>query len=87
MKYHINKTNDGVNITINSVENKQELLENFELCQKGQCGCPTNEYVKLESMNVESKEDEITITLKSKADQQLELSEIKKCLEFTLNRT
>ena len=87
MNYHVNETNDGVHITIDSVEDKQALMENFELCQKGQCSCPTTEYIKLESMSIVSGQNEITIELKSKTDQKFQISEIEKCLEFTLNKT
>lgn len=87
MNYHVNEKNDGINITIGSVKDKQALMQNFELCQKGQCSCPTTEYTKLESMNIVSGRDEIRIELKSKAEQKLQVSEIEKCLEFTLNRT
>ena len=86
MNYHVDETNDGINITIDAVEDQQKLLSNFELCQKGQCSCPTTEYTKLESMTIESGRDEIKIELKSKSDQKFQVSEIEKCLEFTLNK-
>lgn len=87
MKYKIEEKNNGINITIDSVENKKALLDNFELCQKGQCSCPTTEYTKLDSMNIINGQNQIKIELKPKNDQKFQVSEIEKCLEFTLNKT
>jgi hypothetical protein len=87
MKYQIEENQNRVHITIDGVEDKKALLDNFELCQKGQCSCPTTEYTKLETMNMVSGQDQIKIELKSKTDEKFQVSEIEKCLEFTLNKT
>jgi len=75
-----------INIYIKSkVEERDELLSNFELCQKGQCSCPTDEYKKLQSFNISSLNDELVLNLEAKPNQVLNINEIRKCLEYTSN--
>jgi hypothetical protein len=84
MKYKIKSGETGITIDINQTKGKQKnLLEAFHECQEGRCSCPTQEYSKLESLEIESNEDTIRLKLKSKPDEQLDESEIGKCLEYT----
>jgi len=62
------------------------LLEEFSNCQQGKCSCPTEEYKKLESLTVETFEHKISLTLKPKADQNFDINEINKCLNYTSNK-
>ncbi len=53
-RYRIHEDKSTVLIKVAEVgESKEQLLEAFGECQGGQCSCPTNEYDKLESMEVE----------------------------------
>lgn len=45
--------------------------------------CPTQEYSKLDSLEIETNEDIIKLKLKSKPDVKFDNSEISKCLEYT----
>ncbi len=84
MEYKIESSKNKLNIFIKSHEVEREtLLSNFALCQKGQCSCPTDEYKKLQSLNISSLDDELILNLESKPYQAFDLNEIKKCLDFT----
>jgi hypothetical protein len=64
-------------------ENQDRLLEAFGECQAGQCSCPTNEYDKLESMEVKQGEDLIRLRLEPKPGEKLDTSQIAACLDYT----
>jgi hypothetical protein len=68
---------------LGSLEVSRILGAIHQECQEGRCSCPTQEYSKLESLEIESNEDTIRLKLKSKPDEQLDESEIGKCLEYT----
>lgn len=87
MKYIINSTNKGVNIDVSETEGKQKLLlQAFQECQEGRCSCPTQEYAKLDSLEIENSEDSIHLKLKSKPGMQIDEAEISKCLEYTKDK-
>ena len=84
MKYKVNSADDVVNIEITEAEGKQEkLLQAFQECREGRCTCPTQEYSKLDSLEIETGENKINLKLKSKPDVKFDDSEISKCLEYT----
>jgi hypothetical protein len=87
MKYKIESSQNKLKIFIKSkAEERETLLSNFEVCQKGQCSCPTDEYKKLQSLNISSLGDELILNLESKPNQVFNVNEIKKCLDFTANK-
>lgn len=84
MKYNISKKPDGLEVRIAGVEGKQkQLLEAIQECRDGRCSCPTQEYQKLESLQVEQLNGKISIRLRSKEGTQLDQLEIERCLEHT----
>ena len=84
MKYKVDSSENEINIEITKAKGKQKrLLEAFQECQEGRCSCPTQEYAKLDSLQVQNKEDAIHLKLKSKPDKQFDEAEISKCLEYT----
>ena len=64
-------------------ENQDQLLEAFGECQAGQCSCPTNEYDKLESMELEPGEGVIRMRLEPKPGEKLDTSQVAVCLDYT----
>ena len=87
MKYLINKKKDGLHITIDEVENKKDsLLKAFQECQEGRCSCPTEEYKKLESLEIEQNKDGIQLQLKALDGLMLDVNEIQKCMEYTTKK-
>ena len=87
MKHKINETESGLDISIVVKEDKKkELLEAFQECQEGRCSCPTEEYKKLESLEIKHNDEKIELHLKSKDGSKLDKTEINKCLEYTEKR-
>lgn len=87
MKYKIDENEEGIEVSVDDVKNKKDtLLKAFQECQEGRCSCPTEEYKKLESMQIEQREDGIQLRLKSKQGVKLDKSEINNCLEYTKER-
>ena len=76
-KYKIIDQEKGLKIEVKDIEGQeQQRLGEFQKCQEGQCSCPTDEYKKLDSMEVEQKDGGIEIKLKAKEDQILDKEEI-----------
>ena len=83
-RYRIDDEDPSVSIEVTDVAGQeQELLEAFGECQAGQCSCPTDEYQKLASMDVQHTRDVIRIRLEPKAGQVLDTRQIASCLENT----
>lgn len=87
MKYSISKNAKGVDIAVEDFKNKKDkLLEAFQECQEGRCSCPTEEYEKLESLEVEHDDQNIRLRLRPKDGSTIDTSEIEKCLQYTSGR-
>jgi len=83
-RYRIHEDKSTVLIEVAEVgASKEQLLEAFGECQSGQCSCPTNEYDKLESMEVEPGENLIRMRLEPKPGEKLDTSQIAACLDYT----
>jgi len=86
MKTKITDKKDGVEIQVGEIgEGSDELLAAFKECQEGKCSCPSQEYEKVKSLSVEQSKEGITLSVKAKAGQQIDIAEIEKCLEHTKN--
>ena len=89
MKYRIDKMDERMHIEIVGVgDSENEVLGAFEQCQEGRCACPTNQYEKLRSLDMETGPDAITLRLTpkpgAKPGEAFEQEEIEKCLDFTI---
>jgi hypothetical protein len=86
-RYRIDEDEAAVSIELTELAGEQEeLLEAFRECQEGRCTCPTEEYRKVASMDVDADEDRIAIRLESKPGERLDSSEINACLEHTVGK-
>jgi len=84
MKYQISKKAQEVEIKVGGVEGQeQQLLDAFQECQEGRCTCPTQEYQKLDSLQVEHANGEISLRLKPKEGAEFDQAEIERCLAHT----
>jgi hypothetical protein len=84
-RYRIKEEESAVAIEVTEVGGHQdELLQAFGACQAGQCSCPTDEYQKLASMDVEQDPDAIRIRLQTKPGEKLDAAEIAACLDHTV---
>ena len=87
MKTKIVSKKDSVEIQVSEVgSHTDELLAAFRECQEGKCSCPSQEYEKVEYLSVEQSKEGISISVKAKAEQQIDIADIEKCLEHTKNR-
>ena len=84
-RYQITETASSVAIELTEVgEHQTELLAAFSECQQGSCSCPTDEYRKVATMDVESGADRIAIRLEAKPGSRFEATELETCLEHTV---
>ena len=87
MKYNIEQNENNLDINVDDMNgNKDKLLEAFQECQQGRCSCPTEEYKKLDSLEIEYNEEGIQLHLKSKDGVKIDKDKINKCLEYTAKR-
>jgi len=87
VKTKIIRKKDGVEIQVGETgSHTEEILAAFKKCQEGKCSCPTKEYDKVESLSVEQSKEGISLSVKAKAGQEIDIAEIEKCLEHTKNR-
>lgn len=83
-RYRIDEKDSTISIEVAEVGGHQDqLMQAFGECQSGQCSCPTDEYEKLASMEVEQVEDLIRLRLEPKPGEKFDTSEIAACLEYT----
>ncbi len=87
MRYKIDEKKTGIDISVTDAkDDKKKLLEAFRECQEGRCSCPTNEYKKLDSLEIAQHGDAIQLQLKSKPGETIDRAEIEKCLAYTAGR-
>jgi hypothetical protein len=87
MEAQIKTTETGIQIDITELEGRQEqLLEAFQECSDGRCTCPTQEYQKVESLEIAGSDDVIQLSIQAKAGEQIDTAEIEKCLAYTQRR-
>ena len=87
-RYEITPADAGLAIQITGVGDKRDgLLAAFGECQQGQCSCPTDEYQKVEAMEVTQSDDAISIRLQAEPGTEFDTREIAACLDYTVTKT
>ncbi len=87
MKYRISETGEQLRIEILGVggnKKREEVLGAFQQCQEGRCACPTRQYEKLRSLDMETGPDAIELRLLPRPGEEFEREQIEKCLDFTI---
>ena len=85
--YQITPADTGVTIELSGVgDRQQQLLDAFGECQGGRCSCPTTEYDKVETMDVQPSEDAIAIALRAKPGTRFDPDQIAACLDYTVEQ-
>jgi hypothetical protein len=85
--YRITSSDDGVDIEVSELGGvRAELLAAFDDCRNGRCSCPTDEYGKVEAMEVDPTEDGIVIQLHARAGQHFDTGEISACVDHTVSQ-
>lgn len=70
---------DGVRVS-EIAGKEQRLRAEFQACREGRCSCPTDEYEKLGSLEIEKSAGKISLRLTAKSRQVFDSVEIQKCL-------
>ncbi len=87
VKYQIETTNQGLTIRIEGKALMNDVLRvAFQQCQEGRCDCPTDEYDKLEEMQIEQGVDRLSLHLKVKPGQTIAQDAVAACLDHTLKK-
>ena len=87
MKHQIKTDKNQLKIKITETKGKNEsLLQTFELCQQGHCECHTEEYKKIETIQIDNDKNTITLTLKPKKGQELNRQDIENCVDFAIDK-
>ena len=82
MKHVIKSDSAGLSIQVSEFAGKEEgLLAAFQQCREGRCSCPTNEFSKLDSLEIENAAGRISLRLRARKGQQFDTAEIRKCLD------
>ncbi len=85
-RFAVSRVEGGVRIDADLVAGKEnELVAAFGRCVEGDCRCPTEQYRKLDGLTVETGPGRVAVSLKEKAGQRVDIDEITRCLEYTLN--
>jgi hypothetical protein len=86
-KFRIDNKGSAVSVELTDTSGRAEaLLRAFAECQSGHCTCPTDEYRKLDAMDVQHTGETITLRLEAKPDSTLDSAAIANCLEHTVAR-
>lgn len=87
MRYQITERNDDVEIRIQqTADHAPAVLASLQDCQQGRCGCPTDQYDRLENMAIQTGADELTIRLHPHDGQRFDTTEIQACLDYTITQ-
>jgi hypothetical protein len=87
VKYSIESDRADVKIRIEEVGSKQaDLMKQLNECAEGRCSCRSEQYAKVESMQIAPGEDHLQITLNAKHGETIDQGDINKCLEHTTEK-
>ena len=82
MKRTIKSNAEGLTIEVSDIAGQEKrLLDEFQACQDGRCTCPTDEYEKLDTLEIHDSEGKIGLRLKAKPGRVFDEAEIEKCLD------
>ncbi len=86
-RYAIRPGETGIAIDLTGTGDRQDaLLAAFGECQAGACSCPTDEYEKVEAMDLRPESDAIHVELRAKPGTEFDVSEIAACLHHTVGK-
>ena len=73
---------EGLKVEVSEIAGKKEdLLSEFQACREGCCSCPTDEYAKLDALEIEDQAGKISLRLRAKPGREFDAAEIEKCLD------
>ena len=76
-----------LHLRIEEVGSRQaQLLQALQECKEGRCTCPTNQYERLDAIEITPGDTAIDITLTPKAGESIDRQAIDRCLEYTADK-
>lgn len=87
MKYTVRGDGSFVKITVRNVGSKRaDLMRELTECAEGRCACPTPQYAKVASMQIEPGNDQLSITVTAKPGETIDRGDLETCLEHTTRK-
>lgn len=87
VKHTIKPDSEGLTVEVSDAVGQQEhLLTEFQACREGRCSCPTDEYEKLDSMEIDNSDGKMSLRLRVKPGKTFDSHEIEKCLDHTAKK-
>jgi hypothetical protein len=87
MKYSVQGDGSNIKITVQAVGTKQaDLLKELNECAEGRCSCPTPQYAKVQTMQIEPSADQVIVTLTARSGETIDQADINKCLDHTTRK-
>lgn len=83
MRYDISEQSGEVHIAIETEGHTSEVLSSIRACQQGDCSCPTDQYDRLERIDVAAGEDTVQVRLRPREGERLDTDELRTCLDWT----
>ena len=88
MRYDIAQAGEAVEIHVQDAGERapQVLasLQECQECQEGRCGCPTDQYDRLASIEVGGGDGELTVQLTPRPGEHLDPDALRACMDYTL---
>lgn len=87
MHYEITTHGEDVDMRVLGTGDRSTgILASLQECKEGNCGCPTDQYKKLEAFDVHRGIDEVTVVLRALPGAQFDLDALAACLEHTIDQ-
>ena len=74
------QTGSSLVVNLNNVEDKSTILETIQGCVDGNCACSTDEYQKVEAMQILPGPNSIQLNIEVKAGEVIDPNCISECL-------
>ena len=80
MKIQSKQTGSFLVVNLEDVSNQAEILDTLQGCAQGECACSSDEYQKVESMQIAESPHSITLNVQVKPGEVIDPSCISECL-------
>lgn len=80
MKIRSKQISDQLTVNLEDVSNPQEVIETIEACKDGNCACSTDEYQKVQSIEIQTNGNSMTLNVEVKPGEVIDPQCISDCL-------
>jgi hypothetical protein len=81
MKIHSEQIEDKLTVTLNEVADTQSVIDTVEACKDGQCACSTDEFQKVQNIEILPGRDSIILNVDVKKGEIIDPQCISDCLQ------